>query len=492
VAEKLVLFDLSIDASGVASGVRQTSLSLGRLERDMRATGSTADAVAKKLFSLPAALMKLAGPFGVAGVTFAAANGVANLTKELVTSTQWFQTAAAAAADFWGKVKGEGVMGSVTRHLDGFGALGVLKELKELQGQRTKALTDRAGMSASTTSAVGGPVPMGAFGAMGMMQGSRIGSTGVTKQNKEMADAIQATSAAVVAMDRKSNALIQTLRDLDVSMETITRTTGAVQKSLPPTAEEMRANLTSFFTEHEKALKEAAAEAAKVQKVLDDIQIIGENPLPGMELAHVQLMKGTEELSKWNQFMIDIRMSTIAASAAFGAFGEAVQAPTMKDGFKKMTEGVTMVNMAIDTAGAAVSSFASGLSAALISGSFGGRKFFGDMLASMVPVLLSYGALGLVRGFTGDATGFAAAKIAFPAALAAAAAARALGAGSTAGQSHGSGGGFGGASLAASGGSSAGPNVTVIVNGSLMGTNRAELAREIADMVEQARSDGAP
>jgi hypothetical protein len=495
VGERIVLADFVVDTRGIVQGMRASDDAMARSRAATRAMGSTADAAAAKLFSLRSAALKLAGAFGFVGVAFAAANAVATLTKDLISSTTWFKNAASAVSDWYQEVvKGADALDRLSSKVRGSQAIGALSELRALMGQRSTAeATIARGPNATLTQA------SGTMSARGLMMPSFT-----TRPDPSAAVGVKGAAAEIADIDRKANALIATLTRMDMSLEEIERATGATFKAvLGPSLDEidkaekdrmdwLKGQLNQFMADRERAVLAATKKIADEIKKLHEIDLPeGGNLLQDLDIQHVQLTRQNEELAKWNQFMIDIYNSTLLAAAAFGKFGEVVTAPTMKEAFKAMSEGVSKINMAVEVAGAAIGTFVSGLSNALISGSFSGKKFFGEMLASLVPVLLGYGALGLVRGFTGDPTGFAAAKIAFPAAIAAAAAARHLGAGSVGSQSSGGGGGSG-ASLAAAAGSSAGPSVTVVIQGSVigLGMSRDEFARSIAEDIERARSDG--
>lgn len=120
-ADTLVLAELSIDSSGVVTGVAVAGGALDNLNRKTEDTGKKSEkasalmgALTGRMFSLRSAAVALLGSFTLAGLILQ----ISNLTANLITGTDWWKKWSGAATDaFNALVKGEGVMERTARHL---------------------------------------------------------------------------------------------------------------------------------------------------------------------------------------------------------------------------------------------------------------------------------------------------------------------------------------------------------------------------------------
>lgn len=120
-AEEVVLARLSIDSSGVVSGQRETGVALNaggsQLEtfsRRVNRSAGASDLFVKRLFNMRLAVAALLGGFTIAGIALQ----IANLTKELITGTEAWKVFSGAMTDvFNALVKGETAAQRSRRHV---------------------------------------------------------------------------------------------------------------------------------------------------------------------------------------------------------------------------------------------------------------------------------------------------------------------------------------------------------------------------------------
>jgi hypothetical protein len=486
VGERIVLADFVVDTRGIVQGMRASDDAMARSRAATRAMGSTAEAAAAKLFSVRSAALKLAGAFGFAGVAFMAANAVAALTKDLISSTTWFKNASDAVSTWYSEVvKGEGALERLSAKLKGVSAIeNVAGLFGKLEQRRTAAAAVAAGPNQTMRVASGVQSARGlAFPAT------------ATVADKGAPLAFEEAKLGVKELDTEINNLARDFVAAGGALSVLEAKAGEAFEGIFPLVNEAAVKMAADEADNlARALAKSAAEAAKMQKELDDISLAGANAfvLLDLDLQHIKLVKQNEELAKWNQLMIDIKNSTDLAAAAFGKFikPEKKEKTPWEQFMDQIKEGATQAALTLDLAKTAFDGFVNSISQGLTQGGMTFKTFLADMLAALVPVLVAWGATAIIEGFvTRDPSLIAAGAGAFAAAVAAGAASRALGGAKS--YSGGSSGGGGGSSLAAAGGS-AGPQVTVVINGSVIGVgmSRDEFARSIAEDIERARGDG--
>jgi len=119
-ADQLVLASVTIDANGVVSGmaqvnaaVDQSATAVNKFSGETRQAASFSDTLVERMFSLRHAAIALLGSFTLAGVILE----MTHLTAEILKSTDAWKEASEAAGDYWKKiVEGETQAQAQLRH----------------------------------------------------------------------------------------------------------------------------------------------------------------------------------------------------------------------------------------------------------------------------------------------------------------------------------------------------------------------------------------
>lgn len=491
-AETLVLASLSVDASGVAGGIGQANTALqqgqvilGRFGAAQTALGSTTATVVGRLFNFRAAALAVARSLGVVGLVVSLALALKTLVSDLITSTTWFKNAKEAVSDWYHSlVLGEAGVDRLMRKMAEASKGGVrsyaedLDKIRNLEVQRLSALIAidelpffkktelaiaRADLEAINVEMIEIADRLDKIGisrvAIAEATTARIGisASGLPAIPEALSTARSSTAAGPGILGENQNVptVLEALgwpgpgvieQRLAVAEEAL-KAFGATMRALGGQArDEIRENLIEMFTKAGLSIDEINVKFKQFS--IDAITVTGDlgealDPIPEKIDPIVERMNQLEEAtSKAN---VKLGLAEAAAGAIAQAFGKA---------FKGDTRGI--------------------------------KGFFADILEAMVPVFLGYGAMGLVRGFFGDAAGFKIAAISFAAAGAAMVAARALGGGSS-GESPIAAGGGGALVPSLPGGG--GTSVSVNIFGTFHGDQNA-FAREIASLIRRGERDG--
>lgn len=466
-ADTLVLASLSVDASALERGLVQSDKAIARTSRNMEQFGSSSARVGKSISSFTSGLRTLTlGYLSLATAHRAVASSLAfigiGLNKVLDEEKKYFASTSQLVVVTEQLTKAQSDL-QITLGRIVAGSPAYIAWLQNLS-----TLTQDI---ANTIKAFSGSTGFGFFGRLGQAAG--VGARATERQ--------QANRAILASVPPR---MLQPTR---------------------PEAITDPKRLAQIHDEAEKLLDKARqqrfeSEQNRMKSFDDAIRATNNIREAGLE---VELQKMEERNKLQKEFEEDVKDTIILLQEGLGD-------PTRGGGFTDnwktslevareswddfktfVMDGIQPLQLAIASIQTAMGAFVSGMSEALLRGKFSFRQFMADMLASLVPVLLGYGALGLVAGFLGNPAGFKAAGIAFAAAVAAAAAARALGGGGVSERGS-SGGAGGGAAAGAQGGPETERTLTIVFNNStLMGTDPDNLARNIAKIVRTASADGA-
>lgn len=475
-ADDLVLARLSVDPSGVVSGINTSDVAFRRGEKSLNAFGTSAQTVTGKLFNMRGAMLRLAGAFGVIGLVTSLAVGLSRLVTDLITSTTWFKNLKEAVTDWWMEmVKGEDALGRMARKMkDLTGGTGItsaaesMDKLRELVKKRQElistmgssdpllmktALADvkafniainesiaklqKLGFTASEIGAMTGAAFTPGLAAPGGATGGKGGGKPAGPAPPDLFGILGIPSSEEMA--KRFNDLQDAARLLQ-----------EIKASLPgDLADKGLQNLISGFQDLGLTLEQVKETLSALGFEMTEVSAAMEDMQPQLEVS----------TTAWDDFLASLEQAT-----------------------EKGAMGVGLVQTAMNQ-------FVGSMTTALATGKFSFKKFFAEMLMAMVPVLLGYAAMLTVMGIAfGSAAHLAAAGVAFAGAAAAAAAARALGGG---GGEQGARGGGGGGSVGGGGSISRNQTVTVIVHGSLLGVGGEDaLARDLNRLITTAREDG--
>jgi hypothetical protein len=473
VAERVSLAEFTVDTNGLVTGLKFADQQTAQTARKM---GISLDGVTAKMFSVRSAALKLAGAFGFAGVTYAAANAVASLTKDLIGSTTWFHNAADAVMDWYGELAhGEDTIDRLSRKIQNLETMGALKRLRELVEAR-KQLQAEAGKVAME--------PITPSGGLRRRSMSGAGAP-IPDVSPGTASALKAIEISMQGVNREINGIIQTLARQGLSLGDIERLSGAT----------LQFNTgVDIAAENEAAansLKHVAEGAGAVKTALEDLSrlsVQGENPLQRLDIEQEKI----DRFARMAALVEQIRLG-------FMALGHEGAKP-IKEATDAIEHGLTMAEAKFQAFEGALSSTISSIGTAFAEGDLSGKRFLASLMQSVGQACFALSAMFAAAAIAAS-TGIGAAVVqGTPAQLGAAAAgffaagvaATAIGGSAGRGHStgsHGRGGGFGSPALAGAGGG--GPNVTVVIHGSVMGMTKNELARELKTLIERAEEDGA-
>lgn len=496
-AEQVVLADLRINSAGVAQGISQANQAFASGQRGLQNFGRSAsqaagftDTLTTKLFSLRSIATKLGAGFGIAGAAFAAANALFDLGKQLVMSTTFMKNLAEAATDLWKKlVEGEEVIGRLARKSEEFwkgtGVNSMQENLRKQDELRQKSfegfnmVAKEGEATAEQWRAAAADIDAAKKGLVQLqIEAAKTGKIPLGPEARAAARAMGGPLQSGVS----AVSLGEDLGKFGTSSEVLQQQNEKRKEAIKLAREEadITSTLNAIIFEnaqarqlYNSAVEEALSPAERNKAILD---VTAE----AMERA-----KGVTELTG---------EAFAALSDSFGEMNERIK--EMQEELVKLAEAMTKV----DIFQSAAIGFAQVIAESFSSSSKTMRRALHDMLADLAKMYfvkaIENVALGIMAstpwgqtaGLGDPAPYFASAKLWGLAAVAAGSASAAIGGGGGGGGSRGGGGGGGLASAAAGRG---GPNVTIVINGSLMGTNRDELARELKGLLEKAEDDGA-
>lgn len=425
--DTLVLAELTIDSSGVVTGVGVVKDSLGQAEQATDKFGKTVsrntgftEKLTERMFSLRHAAVALIGSFSLAGIIFELKGFLEEVIKSDAAFEDLQKSAAALHSEFI----------SIAR--DGLGISSTLREATQWMDRLSGAIL------AAQAASPGGK-------KQGVFQNLFFGDPGISLLLAEF-DAI---GAAMDKLFAKQIAQIQAARGV-----------GGV----------------SVFEEWQQALKDTEAQLLGLEKggigtvapgfklidgVIAKVATRLPDALTALEDASNPLKETWQEM---NQFTDEIASGWETADEAIAG----IQETDLHSTFKEVSENAQLAASAIVAIGQSITQH-------IIQGGLTFRSVFADMLMSMVPVLLGLAAIHLLE------YDFAGAAYAFAAAIAAASAAKALGAGQQRGYGSQPGG-----QPALAGASS---TVTVVFAGPTFGFNEAAFGRYIMDLQRRGERD---
>lgn len=405
---------------------------------------------------------------------------------EMIRSTEIYRRVTEALKDWWfWLTKGEDTLDRMNRRLAGFatgpagGALVKVRELTDRLGEFNRALEEIENSNTRLTSL--GPLATQFVDAF----------HGVDEGLGAVAAAIRSDIGQI---NKDIDEQIRLLIKLGVSAEDIRKATGGVITGPGPkkkeefglTATPVGPSTTDPFgfagllSPQEMADMAAAATnaIATIQQAARDGIISWEDYAFGVGRVQEKLLEAGFTIEEVGGIF-----ATVGAELE-----SVVPDPSAWDLWKdSLVDAMDTAKLKVELVTAAMNAFTNAMVQGFTNGGVSFKKIIGEMLMALVPILLAFGATGLVEGMLGiNPGGFQAAAIAFAAAGAAALAARALGAGGGVATSAGGGGRGGGGG----GRRQVTQEVNLYINGSLI-TDPAEFARWVGKILREADLDGA-
>ena len=476
-ADELVLARLSVDPTGVVSGLATSDAAMRKGEVSLTKLGTTAQTVTGKFFNMRGALLRLAGAFGVIGLVTSLAVGLSRLVTDLITSTTWFKNLKDAVTDWWMElVKGEDALGRMARKMkDLTGGTGIKSVAESLDSLR-ELVTKR---------------------------GELIGTMGSSDPLL-----MKAAVADVKQFNIAINESIAKLEKLGFTAKEISQLTGAaftpgVSPAAAPSGGGKPGKTAAPAVDLWSVLGiPSPQEFGRQFGVLQDAAALLREQWHGggMELQMyltgiANLKEGLEALQLPAEAVAQIMENfgfTVEEIVSSGDLHE------LSAGIDEVTQNLTFQMAQMEAFQAISSGFANAVASAFFDAGVGMKKAIASMLRDLARVFLikslenlAIGIMastpwGAAMGLGPPAPYFKAAGLFAGLAVAAGAAGAAIGGGGGR-ESAGVGGGGGG--LAAGG--QRGQTVTVVVHGSLLGVGGEDaLARDLARLINTAESDG--
>ncbi len=159
--------------------------------------------------------------------------------------------------------------------------------------------------------------------------------------------------------------------------------------------------------------------------------------------------------------------------------------PPLIEMMEQLDNTLTTASLQFEVMVGLANQFASSVAGAFSGATLTFKTFVGGMLRMLGTTLLAWGALAVITSYYTGHPGFPVAFATIAAGVAALAAGAALGGGGAAAPQPGT-----QAVAGSAGGGRITPNVAIFVEGSLLGTSREELARQITQLVREGQADG--
>jgi hypothetical protein len=439
--EALVLANLSVDSSGVVTGVNTAQRSFTSLEGGSSRTaqqverewGRAGPAFIHHMFSMRAAAAAFLGTFTLAGLILE----LSSLAKELITDTEAWRSFSGAVEDSYRSiVKLESSIGQMARHLKTAELAAGLKAAIPSQEDIDKILKviEVANAEAAKIGRTGGAVPGAAFSGQEILQ----------------------QSLAARAIDEATRALFKLQEQSGLTRSEFSRLFGVDLENAVIKA----TKLTEEFATGPIPATEAAFKAVTVStrewlETLEKFQPLLEAAVPPLNNI---VQKVGEIASGWD-----------VAADNFGKMKGQIKEKDTTDDVEKISEAARLASDAFLAFGQSITQH-------IIQGGLTFKAVFADMLMAMIPVLLGLAAIHLLEW------NYAAAAYAFAAAIAVAVAAKALGAGAQKDY------GGGMATAQPAGGGANFLNVTFA--GPTFGFNEAMFARYVTDLQRRGERTG--
>ncbi len=546
-AESLVLANLVIDPSGVVRGIAVAEGAMAKGEKNLKkydkgargAAGGT-DLLVGKMTTMRPAISRLAGKIGIAGLAIAALGFALNkLIIPFITQTRWFKKMKIAIVD-WSQavIFGEGATGRLARnmanlHNENKTGVTTTAELIDKLQRLTKTREDLEIIMSGAPSALEQLVIPQDIGLIDreinatMRKLTDLGNT--VKEIKENAGLfgkfpreetftpkeIQGATDQKTPADRAKEMSLLTAAMKLLNQQQ--RVNGANQDLLADGTENLRSKMealkataeefaASGIPEHDmwaklgildpRAFKsemdEVTAKMAFLQQNMGDVGDANQYDL-AIQNVRTQLMGMGKDAFEADEIIRKLG-GTIKEVSEMGFDLDAA--------FLNFKKSASVAQAKFQSFQVAVAGVSNAVAESLFKGGKGMKKAIAEMLLDMAKLMITYAVMNVALGMLAS-TGYgqlflggtakqfftAAAKFAVVAAIAGAGSA-ALGGGGGGGEGEG-----GRDSSVLRGptvtpGGAAFPNVTINVQGSILGTDPNELARDLAELLKTAGDDG--
>lgn len=502
---------LSLAFGATARGAMALARGIGFVKLGLFAAGITA--------AVAAAGLLIAGIVAIVAI-------LPTLAFQIIANSEAFQRLKAAVADWhaW-LVRGERTLARLNRNMAEFSRrtiLGEVQALRELVKQRAEAARQLEQLTASGGQEVTRPGLGTLAGAgvaaslLGLLPGGAAGiareaSTETVRASMEaLRQGIAQTSAEIDEMIRRFVALGFTLED--IRTETGATLTGVLDPAQAISAaisnilalteadrqiiarqEAMNRQAAGFF--QGGALPPVLTEAGgifqpdqfavEVERLNQALMALQRNQA---EIAGVQIDQALQNIAKG---FVRIGFSAEEAAERIRSFGFEFEEVTLDpwiEFIERLAAGADKSVLKVQALQSAMAVLGDTVAKVGQGGGITFRGFAADVLNATAQMLFAFGAALIAKGFLTDNPVYIQQGIIAGAAGVAAAAA----AGALSRQGGGPGGGGSRRSVGGGGtGSGVSRSVTVVVQGSLMGTDRNELARELKRLIATAEQDGA-
>ena len=482
-AEDVVLARLKVDSKGVTKGVNEAGDALAQGADDVQEFGDKTEqasgsskSFAGSIFDLQGALTGFAGAIGLVAV----ASILATVTRELVTNSEAWKASTIAIRDFFGElVLGEGVAEKVSRGLERSRERASVVVPELILKQRIKTVFDEIEVQKKLRDEL--LKSRDAQEATGFL----IGET--TQRIQE----INTAHGTFFIKSTKTNKAISTFnREIEDANISIT----AMQKNFSDLQIEIanvrgaNVNVTSSIVELQDKLEKTKIATIAYLEPIGDLKVGFaelDNPFKLFD-EHLD-----NQIKKWEALNEEVRKYSIKLRNLLQIMGP------VKEATDEIVEATKLQVVAFRAAESAAASAGAGIANAFFEGGQTFSEVISGMLKDLARFLIIESLMWVARAIIAATSpaGAAiygpagplltgAAKLAAAAALAGVAA-KAIGGGGG-GEAQGPGAPF---APAVGGGQSF--NVTVIVQGSLLGQTEDQLGRDIITLIRKAASDNA-
>lgn len=528
----LVLARLVVDPSGVVSGVEETGAELSKGQKQLGTFGKAQKSLAgntsllvNKMFSLKGALLGIGKAFGIAGIVLSLGLALKTLITSLITSTQWFKAAKRSVVDWWMSLtQGETALGRLTRRMKEFGgagpSLGVIKRLRELTERSKELRLELKEIERGARQLT----PGGAGGILGLSAAKEAFKPIPGKETLATATGfdLERTVLETDILIREAERMGVSFEDLAKVIEGLSRgpafTPGEAITGLPaedffkrlgiPTPEQFDAQFR-VIRENIKFLGSPEAQEAMglttflrgLRNVSADFQKLGFTAPQALDLIESAMGSLTTVLANFG--LSSERIVEILKE--MGRVMEEISTETdltpLQEQFLALEATVTRGQAIFQAFQVVTQSLANTIADSFLEGGVKFRDAIGQMLKDLARLMITYAVMSVALGILA-ATGYgalflvgtpsqffaAAAAFAGVAALAGAAGIALAGRGGAGEEGGGSRSVLSPATITPVAG--AFPNVVVNIEGSLLGTDPNELARDIAEIILTNQSDG--
>jgi hypothetical protein len=474
-------------------GVSSTAAATGMGILGITLTGVTIAGVLAFAAAIAAVLAVLAAVAAVIGTVVAL---LGTLVGQIIVNTDAWKTMTGAIEDWYlWLIKGENTLERVSRKMKDFGAAATLTQLEELAAL-TKQREEMQDQISLIRTELG----------QGLIEVTTLTESMIAKmppwlqtmvrifrpEDMTLPAVMAALEADLIINRERSDELFRSLQKVIAAKDIAAATGAAFPGAAGPTPPTRR----------------AGGEAASVLGLTGPLEFASQAQAAGEEMRglHAELRAGVINIKQFEaaidtfaeklQFLGMTFEEAQQFAASFGVQLEGVTDipldPTPWENYLASLDAATEKSqIKVTLLSSAMSAFASSLSTQLTNGGFSFKMLMADLLKAMVPVFIALGSQAAVRAYLGEPHLWAVAQFAFAAAGAAAVAAAALGGGGAGAAEPGLGPGRRAEAALETGGSRGpGASITIVVQGSLIGTNPDDLARDLGRLIETNQGDG--